>query len=163
MTITDPVEKRKRSFPGLRLAASHREYDPKATKRENENATERESKQEQKHTHTPPPTPPRHPLYNYMYIYLYLLTEQFADGFRQGRGRVLVPGVFRFSGGSTAPLPVFLSIYPCAARCSLAGRNATLPRGPVGLYRAATPIMPNGHMRSCAGRGAKAVESGLRP
>ena len=68
-----------------------------------------------------------------------------------------------FDGGSTAPLPVFLSIYPCAARCSLAGRNATLPRGPVGLYRAATPIMPNGHMRSCAGRGAKAVESGLRP
>ena len=47
-----------------------------------------------RHTHTPPPTPPRHPLYTYMYISPCLLTEQLADGFRQGRGRVLSPGFF---------------------------------------------------------------------
>jgi hypothetical protein len=32
--------------------------------------------------------------------------------------------------------------------------QANSPRAPAGLTRVATPIMPNGHMRSCPGRAA---------
>ena len=64
-----------------------------------------------------------------------------------------------------APLgraPVFFS-YTCVTKCSLARCSTTLPRGLVGLYRVTTPIMPDGHKRSCPGRAAPRSRSWRQP
>jgi len=58
------------------------------------------------------------------------------------------------------PPPVFLFIYTHVQRgADCPDYHSTFQRGLVRLYHAATPMVSNGYMRSCAGRGAKAVES----
>ena len=69
----------------------------------------------------------------------------------------------RFSGGSTAPARVSSYIPMCSGVQTGPDYRSTLQRGLVRSYHAAISMMPNGYMRSCAGRGAKAVESRLRP
>ena len=70
-----------------------------------------------------------------------------------------VPGFFVFLEVVLPPTRVSPSILMCSG-ADWPDYRSTLQRGPVRLYHAATSMMPNGHMRSCAGRGAKAtVES----
>jgi hypothetical protein len=54
-------------------------------------------------------------------------------------------------------LPVFLFRIRVGYKVHSSRIQANSPRAPARMYRAATPIMPNGHMRSCPGRAARQV------
>ena len=62
-----------------------------------------------------------------------------------------------------ATLLVFLFHILVGGEVQSSRIQANSPRAPARMHCVATPIMPNGHMRSCAGREAKAVESRPRP
>jgi hypothetical protein len=99
-------------------------------------------------------------IYIYMYIYIYIYICMYIYpyifiGYGVGFG---FP-VFSRRGDP----PVFLFHILVGGEVQSSRIQANSPRAPARLYRVATPIMPNGHMRSCAGRGAKAVESRPRP
>ena len=63
----------------------------------------------------------------------------------------------------SVPRPCFLLHTHVRRGATGPDYRSTLQRGLVRSNHAAISMMPNGYMRSCAGRGAKAVESRLRP
>ena len=88
--------------------------------------------------------------YIHTYIYLYIFI-----GYGVGFGFPV------FSRRGDPPVFLFHILVGGEVQSSRIQANST--QATARMYRVATPIMPNGHMRSCAGRGAKAVKSRPRP